>query len=47
MKILKMFLKVKYCEVNKESDLNIANGTYNPRKLPKRGQNVQRKSLMR
>jgi hypothetical protein len=30
MKILKMYLKEKYCEVNKESNLHIANGTYNP-----------------
>jgi hypothetical protein len=30
-----MYLKVKYCKVNKESNLHIANGTYNPRKLPK------------
>jgi hypothetical protein len=28
MKILKMYLKIKYCEVNKESKLHIANGTY-------------------
>jgi hypothetical protein len=35
MKILKMYLKIKYCEVNKESNLLTANGTYNPRKLPK------------
>jgi hypothetical protein len=43
MKILKMYLKVKvkYCEVNKESDLHIAISTNNPRKLPKRGQNVK------
>jgi hypothetical protein len=37
---LNMYLKVKYCEVNKESNLHIANGMYNPRKLPKRGQNI-------
>jgi hypothetical protein len=30
--ILKMYLKVKYCEMNKERNLHIANGTYNPRK---------------
>jgi hypothetical protein len=35
MKILKMYLKIKYCEVNKERNKHIANGTYNPRKLPK------------
>jgi hypothetical protein len=27
MKILKMYLKVKYCEVIKESNLHVANGT--------------------
>jgi hypothetical protein len=31
----------KYYEVYKESELHVANGTYNPRKLPKRGQCVQ------
>jgi hypothetical protein len=40
MKILKMYLNVKYCEV---SNLHIANGTYNLCKLPKRGQNMQAK----
>jgi hypothetical protein len=35
LKILKMYLKVKYCEVNKESNLHIKNGTSNPCKLPK------------
>jgi hypothetical protein len=35
-------LKVKYCEVNKERNLHIANGTYNPCKLPKRGQNIHK-----
>jgi hypothetical protein len=39
---LKMFLKVKYCEVNKKSNLHIANSTHNPHKLPTRGQNVQK-----
>jgi hypothetical protein len=33
-----MYLKVKYCEVNKENNLHIANGTCNPRKLPKMGE---------
>jgi hypothetical protein len=47
MKILKMYLKVKYCEVNKESNLHIANGTYNPRKQPKRGQNIHKYLLLR
>jgi hypothetical protein len=28
-------LKVKYCEVNKNSNLHIAISTYNPRKLEK------------
>jgi hypothetical protein len=35
-KILKMCLKVKYCEMNKETNLHIASSTCNPRKLPKR-----------
>jgi hypothetical protein len=30
------YLKVKYCEVNKDSNLHIANGTYTPRLLPKK-----------
>jgi hypothetical protein len=34
MEILKIDLKVKYCEVNKESNSHVANGTYNPGKLP-------------
>jgi hypothetical protein len=39
MKILKMYLKVNYCEVNKECNLHIAYCTYNPHKLTKkRGQ---------
>jgi hypothetical protein len=36
-----MYLKVKYFQVNEEGDLHIANGTLNPRKLPKRGQNTK------
>jgi hypothetical protein len=40
-----MHLKVKYCEVNNESYLHIADGTYNPRKLQKRGQNMQNQLL--
>jgi hypothetical protein len=35
MKVLKMYLKVKYYEVSKESNLHIANTTYNPCKLQK------------
>jgi hypothetical protein len=30
MQCLKMYLKVQYCEVNKESNLQIANGLDNP-----------------
>jgi hypothetical protein len=41
MKILKMNLKVKYCEVI-GSNLHIANSTYNPHKLPKGSQNKQK-----
>jgi hypothetical protein len=40
MKVLEMYLKVKYCEVNKLSYLHIAISTYNPRKLRKSGQNA-------
>jgi hypothetical protein len=29
-------LSVKYCEVNKENNLHIANNTSNPHKLPKK-----------
>jgi hypothetical protein len=36
MTILEMYLKVKYCEMNKLSNLHIAISIYNPRKLPKR-----------
>jgi hypothetical protein len=38
MKSLKMYLKLKYFEVNNESNFHIANGGYNPNKLLKRGQ---------
>jgi hypothetical protein len=31
-----MYLKDKYCELNKGSNLHIANSTYNPLKLPKK-----------
>jgi hypothetical protein len=47
MKILKTFIKVKYCEMNKESNLLVVSDTFNPSKLPKRGQNMKKKSLMR
>jgi hypothetical protein len=47
MKISKMYLKVKYCEVNKENNLHISNSSYNPYKLTKRGQNEQNKPLLR
>jgi hypothetical protein len=40
IRIWKMFLKVKYYEVNNGRNLHIAYGIYNPRKLPKRGQNI-------
>jgi hypothetical protein len=36
MKILKIHLKVKYCAVNKDINSQIANGAYNPCKLPRR-----------
>jgi hypothetical protein len=39
MEILKIHMKVKYCEVNIDINLRIANGAYNPRKVPTRGQN--------
>jgi hypothetical protein len=42
MKILKMYLKIKYCEVNKKNILHIANRILNPYKLSK-GQNMQKK----
>jgi hypothetical protein len=37
-----MYFKVKNCEVNKDSNLNIANSTCNPRKQPKTGQNKKK-----
>jgi hypothetical protein len=37
-----MYSKVKYYEVNKDCNLDIAKGTYNPHKLPKGGQNMQK-----
>jgi hypothetical protein len=43
MKILERYLKVKYQEVNKETNLHIAIGTYNPRKLPKSHQHNMQK----
>jgi hypothetical protein len=47
MKILEMYLKVKYCEVNKNSNLHLAIGTYNPIKLPKSGHHMQKQPLLR
>jgi hypothetical protein len=43
---LKMYFKVKCCETNKESNLYIANDTYNQGKLPNRGQNMQKYPLL-
>jgi hypothetical protein len=37
MKTLNMYLNVKYCEVNKEGNLNIAKGTYNLCKVQQEG----------
>jgi hypothetical protein len=42
MKILEMYLKVKYCKENKESNLYIAIGTDNPRKLTESGHPMQK-----
>jgi hypothetical protein len=39
-----MYLKVQCCEVTKGSNLRIANGNYNPRKLPKGCQDMQKNS---
>jgi hypothetical protein len=47
MKNLEMNFKVKYCEMNKLSNLYIAIGTYNPWKLPKSGQHMQKQPLLR
>jgi hypothetical protein len=47
MKILEMYFKVKYCKVNRNSNLHIAIGTYNSRKLPNSGQHVQKQPLLR
>jgi hypothetical protein len=44
MKILEMYLKVKYCKGNKENKLYVAIGTDNPRKLPKTGHPMQEKT---
>jgi hypothetical protein len=46
MKIWEMYLKIKYGEMNKISNLHIEIGTYNPRKLPKSGQNMQKQPLL-
>jgi hypothetical protein len=45
MKIMKMYLNVKYCEVNKESNFHIANSTYNSLKLPKRSKKYAKIAL--
>jgi hypothetical protein len=42
MQVLKMYLNVKYSELNKEINLHSANGAYSPSKLPKMGQNMQK-----
>jgi hypothetical protein len=42
MKNLKMFLKVNYYEMNKESNKHIGIGTYNQSKLPQRNKNMQK-----
>jgi hypothetical protein len=47
MKSLKKYLKEKYCEGNKGSNLFIANSTYNPCKLPKQVQNILHQSSSR
>jgi hypothetical protein len=41
MEILKMYLNIKYCEVNRENNLHIANSSCNPHQSTKRGQNKQ------
>jgi hypothetical protein len=41
-----MYLKVKYFEVKKEINLDIANNCCNPRQLPKRGQNIHKYLLL-
>jgi hypothetical protein len=41
-----MYLKVQCCEVTKGSNLLIANGNYNPRKLPKGCQDMQKIALI-
>jgi hypothetical protein len=46
MKSLKMYVKLEYCEVNKESNLHIANGTCNLGKLPKGDKNMPKYPLL-
>jgi hypothetical protein len=42
MLISKMYLKVKFCYVNKECNLHIVTGTYNPCKKPKTSPKIQK-----
>jgi hypothetical protein len=41
MKFLKMYQRVKYCQVNKDCNLHIAKLEIIPRKLPNQDQNIQ------
>jgi hypothetical protein len=41
MKILKFYLKVKFCKMKKKCNLHIANGTNSPCKLPNKRSNMQ------
>jgi hypothetical protein len=41
--IFEDILKSKICEADKENNMHIAKGTYNPCKLPKSGLNMQNK----
>jgi hypothetical protein len=45
--ILKMYLKVKHCELKKDINLCIANGADNPHKLSKRGQICKNSHILR
>jgi hypothetical protein len=44
MNLLEMYLKVKYCEMNKISNLYLAIGTNKPGKIPKSGQYICKNS---
>jgi hypothetical protein len=44
MKVFEMYSKVKYCEMNKRSNLHPAMRTYNPRQIPKCGQYICKNS---